>query len=185
MCRYAQKSYKSHFACFTCRKSFKQPPIRDWLTLHGLEHAYDKLLDVWAHKDKLRARESELGVTYESLVEKYSAAAHRCPQCSGQMIDMGMDFKAPRQQNKKAWRILQGMFRVGHCFHTCGCLGPGWVPTATSEYRQYLEGQRRGYLARLQDLPRATIRESTEDDEARAHWASLIRAIDKEIKSLS
>lgn len=184
MCRYAYKTYKSHFACFKCRKAFKQPPIRDWLKVHGHEFAYDELLRIWSNKPKLRRRESELGVTYDELSEKYRTAAHRCPQCAEQMVDMGLDFKAPRQQDKKAWRILHGMFRVGHCFHTCGCHGPGWVPKATSDYRQYLERHRRSYQAQIRNLRRATSRTAAEKDDARAHWGSLIKKIDTELWSL-
>ncbi len=29
MCRYANYSYKSHYACFTCRKGFKRKNLRD------------------------------------------------------------------------------------------------------------------------------------------------------------
>lgn len=31
MCRYAGKTYKSHYACFKCRKSFKQADSSDIL----------------------------------------------------------------------------------------------------------------------------------------------------------
>ncbi|RXM37917.1 hypothetical protein BOQ62_19655 [Chryseobacterium sp. CH21] len=29
MCRYAEKTYKSHYVCFKCRKSFKQQDAYD------------------------------------------------------------------------------------------------------------------------------------------------------------
>ena len=184
MCRYSWKNYKSHFACFKCRKAFKQPPICDWLMLHNMEYAYDQLLRLWGNKPKLRLRESELGITYDELVKKYQLGAHRCPQCGEQMVDMGLDFKPPKQVDKKAWRLLHGMFRVGHCFYSCGCNGPGWIPKTTADYRKYLQDRRRNYQANIRNLRRATSRTAAEKDEASAYWGSLINAVDKELKSL-
>ena len=43
MCRYAQKTYKPHFACFECRKSFKQAPFEDKLLKEGLLKHYNEL----------------------------------------------------------------------------------------------------------------------------------------------
>jgi hypothetical protein len=61
ICRYAQRNYKQHWACFACRKSFK-----------------------------------------------YAHAEHKsCPQCGRVMIPMGLDFKAPSQQNERQWRKVE------------------------------------------------------------------------------
>jgi len=32
MCRYAGKSYKDHYACFSCRKVFRLSPFSGWVT---------------------------------------------------------------------------------------------------------------------------------------------------------
>jgi hypothetical protein len=43
------------------------------------------------------------------------------------MIDMGLDFKAPRKTNAEAWEILRLLAQNGFTFHGCGC-SVGFVP---------------------------------------------------------
>ena len=186
MCRYAMHGpYKSHYACFDCRKAFKQAPMRDWLALHGLEYAYDELSRIWAHKPSLQRREVELGVRYGELMVKYQDAAHRCPECREPMIDMGLDFKPPKQQDKKAWRILQGMYRVGHAFQTCGCNGPGWVPKSQSDYKHYLEERRASYSAQLSRVQLDEDCSTQDKNEAGNHWSELIVQVEAELRSIA
>ena len=47
------------------------------------------------------------------------------------MADMGLDFRAPKKSDIKAWKIVQDMY-------SCGCNGPGFIPSNLSEYRDYL-----------------------------------------------
>ncbi len=44
MCRYAYKTYKTHFACFECRKVFKKTPIEDYLKQQGNDFTYWQLV---------------------------------------------------------------------------------------------------------------------------------------------
>jgi hypothetical protein len=111
-----------------CRKAFKQPPIGDYFAARGeRRNAYAELAEVWSTGDKseLQRRESELGRKLEELEQEFRVAIRKCPDCGEPMIDMGLDFKAPCQSDAKAWRILNGMFTMGHALHTCGCDGPG------------------------------------------------------------
>ncbi len=184
MCRYGDYGpYKSHFACFACRKAFKQPPIVEWLAMQGLDYAYSQLSRVWWKKKRLRKREEELGVRLDDLCEMY--AARPCPQCGEQMADMGLDFRPPRHADKKAWRILQGMYRVGHAFHTCGCNGPGWIPSSPADYRRYLESRRKAYNEQLEQMQSASDRTTEEKHEAGIYWSDRIARIEVELKSLA
>lgn len=174
MCRYAFRGpYKPHYVCFECRKSFKQPPIEDYLAVRGRGHAYKRLW--FSDKRSLKDRESELGCRLADLEEEYRNATHKCPECGKSMIDMGLDLKAPKQSDVKAWKILQNMYHLGHAFHTCGCNGPGWVPKSTNDYREYLSRQRSHYEGSLR-----YARTSTNDPDTIKYWASRIDAIDRE-----
>ncbi len=78
MCRYAIKTYKSHFVCFDCRKSFKKPPIEDLVIQNGDWKNYQKVF--WSQNTnqtkKFRKENPEL-VKY--LTEKYYNRKEKCP----------------------------------------------------------------------------------------------------------
>lgn len=181
MCRYAMHGpYKRHYACFLCRKAFKQPPIEDYLDSRGRGYVYQQLRQLWASKKMLKLREQELGYRLSDLEEEYRNATRKCPECSSEMIDMGLDFKPPKQSDAKAWKTLQGMFRVGHAFHTCGCDGPGWIPKSTSDYRNYLDSTKKDYEEQLKRVQGSSTLSSEGKKEAAEFWASRIEAIDRE-----
>ncbi|MEL6812001.1 MAG: hypothetical protein AAFP76_11750 [Bacteroidota bacterium] len=117
MCRYAMTSYKPHFACFSCRKSFKRRLLRD---IEG------------GHSD-----------SYEKVPAK-------CPECGELMANMGLDFKAPKKADSKAWSHLKNLYNVGIAFHSCGCSGPGYVPRDISELVKHFEQIKEGYLEHQQ-----------------------------------
>lgn len=186
MCRYAMHGpYKSHFACFACRKAFKQPPISDWLAVRGRGFAYDDLSRLWSHKSSLERREEELGVRLSDLEAEYRDAAHRCPECNEPMIDMGLDFKPPRQSDTKAWRNLFGMFRIGHAFLTCGCDGPGYIPKSTADYRHYLHDRREEYAVQLNRVRDSREPSAAAKREAGEYWIDRISLVDAELATLA
>jgi hypothetical protein len=170
MCRYAFSGpYKAHFACFACRLAFKQPSFWDRDDVRGFELAS-------RHPEDLQRREAKQNTTLAQLEKEY-ATGHACPQCRQPMIDMGLDFKAPRQTDKKAWQILQGMYRAGHAFHTCGCNGPGYIPKSKADYLHYLE-QRRDLFTR--NLKAAQSRDDIDHatrQETAAHWAASLEKV--------
>ena len=45
---------------------------------------------------------------------------------------------------------IAGIYRLGHAFQTCGCDGPGFIPSNKTEYRLYLQRTRKEYLRCLQ-----------------------------------
>lgn len=181
MCRYGSSGpYKTHYACFSCRKAFKQAPIEDYLDSRGRGYVYKQLQHLWLNKKALQIRENELGHRLSELQEEYRNAIRKCPECGGQMIDMGLDFKPPKQSDAKAWNILQGMYRVGHAFHTCGCNGPGWIPKSTGDYRKYLASNKQHYEEQLEQIRRSSELSTEGKKEAAEYWASRIEAIDHE-----
>ncbi len=186
MCRYAMSGpYKRHYVCFVCRKAFKQPPIEDYLAVRGRGYVYKQLRHLWSNTRVLELRENELGHRLADLEEEYRNATHNCPECGEQMIDMGLDFKAPKQSDVKAWRTLQGMYRVGHAFHTCGCNGPGWIPKSTADYHKYLETQRIRYMEQLGHVQHSSEFSADAKKEAADYWASRIQAIDRELAAVT
>jgi hypothetical protein len=65
--------YLFSYACFTCRKAFKQAR-RNLITIETNHRT-------WLHE----------------------AAVHTCPQCSGKLWNMGRKFKPPRKDDETAW----------------------------------------------------------------------------------
>jgi hypothetical protein len=91
MCRYAFHTYKDHFACFVCRKTFKH-------FLFGEA--------VWGRRSLERPR-----IERDPL----------CPQCRAPMANMGLDFRAPKQSDHKQWRKVELLYLNNVTFHNCGC----------------------------------------------------------------
>jgi hypothetical protein len=115
MCRYAWHNYRDHFACFDCRKAFKY-----WQ---------------WAETDEVRFnRKQKLRHVPREIV---------CPECSQPMVDMGLDFKAPRKTLTEAWEIMRSLYNSGFTFHSCGwCVG--FTPPRTlREVPEWIEQHRR------------------------------------------
>lgn len=182
MCRYAMYGpYKAHFACFVCRKAFKHPAIEDWWAVRGKDFVYRELVNLWSHRAALARREAELGVRLDDLQAEYRDTAHRCPDCGEPMVDMGLDFKAPRQSDAKSWRILRGMYQVGHVFHTCGCDGPGYIPRNRSQYRSYLEERRHGYREQLERIQNSEALSTEAKCEAGDYWVERISRLEVEL----
>jgi hypothetical protein len=118
MCRRARYTYaKLHFACFGCRKSFKQ-----------------------AYRRESLARED--------------ARPFPCPECGKPMKNMGADFKAPRQRDRRQWLKVEILESFGITFHMSCCEGPGDRPAMLREVEDFL-------VARGE--PRAAVRQKIKD----------------------
>ncbi|MGN7705930.1 hypothetical protein [Chryseobacterium sp. 22543] len=100
MCRYARKTYKSHYVCFKCRKSFKQPDAYDIIQRIEKEKIYHnpngKSIRKVGHVFT-KAETKEL----EKMVSDIENRTVKCPECSNVMADLGKDFKAPKKQQSK------------------------------------------------------------------------------------
>jgi hypothetical protein len=111
MCRYAFKVYKSHFTCFNCRKTFKESYSR-------------------SKQDKKEG----LAISSADFSD-----ARICPQCKDEMIDLGLDFKTPKQNDLKQWKKVEILYQYGFTFHSCGCCGPGLRPNELSQVEEFLK----------------------------------------------
>ncbi|MDW3197032.1 MAG: hypothetical protein R8G66_31935 [Cytophagales bacterium] len=95
------------------------------------------------------------------------------------MANMGMDFRAPKTSKKKEWEIVRGMYKVGHRFQTCGCLGPGLIPKDSESYYHYLNEIRIEYKTRLEE--RSTVQSPEELSEYIAYWDERLNRIENEL----
>ncbi|PPE65030.1 hypothetical protein C1704_16240 [Caldimonas caldifontis] len=84
------------YACFACRKCFKRPQF------------------VGATNRFMPA---------EQQVAQHAEAAksnrdhhHKCPECGGVAHYMGIDFKAPRRSDVRAWRSAEAVIASGGLF---------------------------------------------------------------------
>ena len=131
MCRYGMYGpYKFHYACFTCRKMFRQV------------NSYDRELYA-AFDAEMVGSEAQRRLHVEKRV-------CLCPQCRQPMHNMGFDFKAPRQTDIKQWRKVELLHAHGYAYHSCGCSGPGYRPKTLKEVPAFLaeEAERRQQHAR-------------------------------------
>ncbi len=89
------------------------------------------------------------------------------------MADMGLDFKAPKQNDIKRWRMAKELWTIGETFHSCGCSGPGYRPREPAALRTFLVARRRHYLASYRHfLQRA------EDRSAVEYWRERLARIE-------
>jgi DNA-directed RNA polymerase subunit RPC12/RpoP len=72
--------YLFSYACFTCRKAFKQPTRNGYLMVVGHNR-------IW-----------------------HEVSAHQCPECGGKLYFMGRKFKPPRQSDKVGWQAAYEKF---------------------------------------------------------------------------
>ncbi len=178
MCRYAYKTYKPHFVCFECRKQFKRPPLTDVLRQQGRIETY-KLLQENARRSPTRLARAEQSTktTLDALGQEYRKLVSRCPQCGAAMADLGLDFKPPRASAARAWARLRTMYRLDHTWHTCGCSGPGFIPTDATDYAEYLAQRERVFSGRIRSAQRkSTVAPAVRAAEVR-YWTRLLEQV--------
>lgn len=83
-------------ACFACRKSFKRPQ------LSGSPSRF-------MTTDQARGQWAEAATRNER--------AYKCPDCGGPAHFMGLDFKAPKRADRKAWREVQAFIVAGNTYY--------------------------------------------------------------------
>lgn len=59
------------------------------------------------------------------------------------MKNMGLDFKAPRQDDVAQWKKVEILYRNGYAYHSCGCGGPGERPRRLQDVDQFLKDNRK------------------------------------------
>ena len=103
----------------------------------------------------------------------------RCPQCAGEMADMGLDFAAPKKTDLKAWRVAESLFEIGQTFHSCGCNGPGYRPRNPRALRQSLESLLAEFSENAKHPERCFARAPRPEElaETRSYWAERVVAL--------
>jgi hypothetical protein len=180
MCRYAFKTYKPHFVCFDCRKQFKRPPLEDVLSQQGRLELFRRLERAYSSPKKRAELERSSGTTLAELQRDYRKLISRCPQCKRTMVDLGLDFKPPSATAIRSWARIRTMYKLGHAWHTCGCNGPGFIPTDATDYAEYLNNRARHFSRKI----RLALDSSSLDAAARArevqYWTELVSVVHKE-----
>lgn len=105
----------------------------------------------------------------------------RCPQCGTYMADLGLDFKAPKKNDIKEWKIIEGLLRVGKCFYSCGCSGIGYIPKKQKDYESYLEAMLQEYESSLAYYQNSTAEEYKDRSTRIRYWAAKIKLVKKEL----
>ena len=146
MCRYGFKTYKSHFACFSCRKTFKQ--------------------------------------AHEADLVKKTDREFKCPECGGFMADLGLDFRSPRKTAVKEWKIIEGLYTIGTSFYSCGCNGPGYIPSHPRDYETYLNKVLQGYENHIATFQSQTLQECGDKLERIHYWNERADLVRKELLSI-
>ncbi len=177
MCRYGFKNYKSHYVCFECRKSFKQPIVIDLLKRDGKYLRYLELQRPGLTPD--------LQDEFNDIEEKYFKGETKCPHCGSFMANLGRDFKAPPRKDLKKWAIIRSLYTLGHTFHTCGCTGPGFIPKSKKQHLDYLNDMLCIYKFRLEETQKKDISKYENKNEQLSYWSDLINKITEEIKLVS
>ncbi|MDR0779944.1 MAG: hypothetical protein LBF16_04515 [Pseudomonadales bacterium] len=89
-------SVPHQYACFKCRKCFKRPQF------YGAINRFMSTEQQTAQWKE--AKDFEANRTY------------RCPDCGGPVHYMGIDFKAPRKANVRAWQEAETFIASGKLF---------------------------------------------------------------------
>ncbi|MBA3469083.1 MAG: hypothetical protein H0T53_05510 [Herpetosiphonaceae bacterium] len=144
-------------------------------------NAYQTLGPRRANPETQDAADRRLINTLDDVQRQYKETFNMCPECGLVMVDMGLDLKAPKKSDVKSWKLLEGMYRMGHCFYSCGCTGFGYVPKNTFEYKAYLYQQLAGYQADMDRISNAFGGNHTAKQDAQLWWAERIATIKREI----
>jgi DNA polymerase III delta prime subunit len=111
MCRYAFYNYKNTYGCFNCQVGFKRRNLYD-----VQPELSDKL-----SKEARVAKEKGLEYVHEGNEAK-------CPNCGGEMANLGRDLRLPAKHKDEEWRCIKYLVDNKYNIYSCGCQGIGFVP---------------------------------------------------------
>jgi hypothetical protein len=111
MCRYAFYNYKNTYGCFNCQVGFKR---RNWGDVQPE-------LSAKINKEARAAKEQGLDYVYEGNEAK-------CPNCGGEMANLGRDLRLPAKTKNEQWACIKYLVDNKYNIYSCGCQGIGFVP---------------------------------------------------------
>jgi hypothetical protein len=125
MCRYGFYNYKNTYACFNCQIGFKRRNLYD-----VQPELSDKI-----NKEARISKEKGLEYIYEDNEAK-------CPNCGGEVANLGRDLRLPAKTKDEQWRCIKYLLDNKYNIYSCGCQGIGFVPhkmqdaiTLVAEYK--------------------------------------------------
>jgi hypothetical protein len=138
MCRYGFKNYKMTYACFKCQVGFKR------------RNLYDTQPEVF---DKVNAEAQKENKSAFVIINEIKDFV--CPNCGGEMANLGRDLKLPPKSKDEQWEAIKYLYEHQFNFFTCGCNGIGIVPQKRADAVELVEAQRvksegERFLERLQ-----------------------------------
>ncbi len=109
----------------------------------------------------------------------------KCPECGGALADMGLDFKSPKKKDLKAWNHIAKLYQVDITFHSCGCTGPGLIPSDTAELIEYFARIKQSYLGHQHFWSRRKDDAETQSEIAQDKHKNngFLHALPKEMKN--
>jgi hypothetical protein len=110
-------NYQIQFACFECRKAFKQS----------------------LSAENPRAIELSKRISGRKPQRTLPALSHTCPQCGGLLTLMGRAFRAPRCENVSQWHKVEILARNGFTFWS----HVGRYPDSVREAEEFVKTKRK------------------------------------------
>ena len=189
MCRYGFKTYKSHLVCFTCHKAFKQIAFEDLFLKVSKTLLYKEFgsrgKDIfWAWHLFSDKEKSIINKMQDEYAKEINQKRFKCPECGQLMADLGLDFKAPRKTAIKQWKIIEGMYTIGHSWHTCGCNGPGFIPKEKYQYIEYLKNHLAGFNEQLHSSQNVNVDDKEKNNNIK-YWANRVELVQKELSNFT
>jgi hypothetical protein len=97
------------------------------------------------------------------LGEKYTIDAvskdFKCPNCAGEMANLGRDLRLPPKSKNEQWKAIKYLYDHQYNIYSCGCNGIGFVPHTLKEAMQLIEESK---LQNMQYLKENIQREKEE-----------------------
>lgn len=178
MCRYGFHIYKPRLACFSCRKALKRVAFDDYLRSLGKEHLLTS--SKYSFSRARPKSPGEKALKLQQAREQYLASISTCSDCGEKMGFLGFDFRPPKRSDFKAWNRVRTQHRWGKRFLSCGCNGPGFIPTSQVEFRDYISEVVIQYAENIERWIASRDSDPTEREEGIQYWKSRLLQVDLE-----
>ncbi len=111
-----------------------------------------------------------------------------CPNCGGEMANLGRDLRLPVKTKDEQWRCIKYLFDNKYNIYSCGCQGIGFVPHKMSDavelVKEY-EGRFARYQKAEETKRKFEEKAKVKKDRAKVRKSEmLLREIKKEKKNL-
>ena len=108
MCRYSFSTYKNTYGCFNCQIGFKRRLLGDV-------------------QPEEAAKQADID-RKEGNPSKTQFKDFQCPNCGGEMANLGRDLRLPAKTKNEQWQCIKYLIDNNYNIYSCGCQGIGFVP---------------------------------------------------------